>query len=653
MEGTRVESRKSTPADHSRMCRIRSRSSIIKKICHFSIILVSLAAGTLFAQEPQTATPDYSVSPNWFPQVLTPYKPQRIPTLDLTNSKDLSEAVRGGKLELTLSQLAAAVVENNLNLAVARYNIYFAQEDLLRAKAGQAARGVSAADAGIPNALFSSAIGAGVGNIAGLGGIGLTGSISGLQRSLALAPAGAYDPTFLFNVSLDRTVSPLNTLVVAGVPVVTTDSAFYQFGYQQAFTTGTSFRVAISNQRQLSTQQSLIYNPDVVSRMTVAVVQQLTNGFGFTVGRRFQTVARTNIEIVREWFLQQVDTILAQAESSYWDLVSAQEQVKATQEALDAAQKLYQDNKVEAELGVLAPLDVITAQSQMVSSQRDLTIAQTNLQQQELTLKTFFSKQLTDTLENAHIVATDPLPDPGNEDVPPIDDALATAMRNRPEVPRAQETIENDQVAIKVTRNFLKPTFNVFGFFASSGLSGDQLIAISPGAAGVLVRGGLGQELNQFIRFKYPEYAVGFSLTIPIRNRSAIADNIRSNLEERQAETSLQETQNLIEVQVRSGIITSMQANSQVAATRESVDYSRRALTAEQEKQAAGLSTPYDVILAQRNLLDAQLADVQARVRYAKALVMLNRSMGVLAEKSHINEEDAFRGRISQGGKIE
>jgi outer membrane protein len=617
-------------------------------------MVLLLAARASMAQAAQSETPDYSADPKLFPHIFSPYKPRQIPPPDLSNTKTLSQMTREGKIELSLSQLAAAVVENNLDIAVARYNNSFAQADLLRSKGGQAARGVATAGAGIPDALFSSALGAGIGNVAGFGGgIGTTGSISGSQRSFTISPRGAFDPTFIFDFSWDRTSNPLNTLVVAGSPAVTSNTTFYNFGWQQAFTTGTSFGVEFSSQRQSSTQRSLIYNPDVISRMNVTVVQQLTNGFGFEVNRRFQTVARNNLKIVRGWFEQQVNTILAQAQSSYWDLVSAQEQVMATEQALKAAQQLYEDNKRRAEIGTMAPLDVVTAEAQVASSQRDLIVSQTNLQQQELSLKIFFSKQITDVLGDAQIVATDRLPGPQDADVPALAEALSAAARNRPEMPQALGVVMNDQVAVKVTRSFLKPTFNVFGLFATAGLYGNQLISNPAGGFPILLQGGLAQELNQFIRFRYPEYAVGFALTIPIRNRSALADNARAGLNERQAETSLQKTRNQIEVEVRAAIIGLMQAKAQVTAGLRAVDYSKQALDGEQKRLAGGTSTPYKVILAQRDLSAAELAEVQAGTSYAKAQVEMDRSMGLILEKNHIDLEDALRGRIAQGERRE
>jgi len=629
---------------------IRRNSRRCRRMTHFVLILAIalLCAQAAIAQTTQPKAPDYSANPKWFPNPVSTYKQQRIPALDLTNPKSLSDMIRDGKIELSLQQLAAAVIENNLSLAVDRYNNYFAQADLLRTKAGQAARGVQSAGVAIPDALFSAAIGAGLGGGGGqAGGVGSVGGITASPRTLTVSPRGGFDPAFTFDLSWDHTSSPLNTLVVAGSPVVTTNTTFFSFGYQQAFTTGTSFSVDLANERQSSTQQSLIYSPDVISRMSVIAVQQLTNGFGRAFNRRFQTVARNNVEFVREWFLQQVNTTLAQAEDSYWNLVSAQEQVKATQQALQAAQRLYEDNKRQAEVGTLAPLDVVSAQSQVASTQRNLIVAQTNLQQEELTLKTFFSRQITDAMGEAQIVATDPLPAPQDADIPPLDEAIATAARNRPEVPEAEANLRNDQVAVKVTQNFLKPTFNVFAQFATSGLSGNQFVTTAGGVP-ILVRGGAGQELGQLFRVKYPEYAIGFALTIPIKNRSALADNARSTLQERQSEITVQNTQNQIGVQVRTASITLMQAKAAVTAATSAVEFSRQSEDAEEKKRTAGLSTPYNVILAQRNLLDAQLAEVQARASYANALVEMQQAMGILMEKSHIDPEDALRGHITQ-----
>ena len=608
----------------------------------FSLLLrawtaLLLLSGTPLLQAAEPAAVDFSANTNWFPKFYKPYQSRQLPPPDLSNSKTLNQMIREGKLELSLAQLEQAVVENNLDIAVARYYNSMAQADVLRAKGGQAARGVDAAGGSVPTELFAAAIGAAVGGIGNLGGIGVTGSISGQQRAVNITPRGAFDPAFLMNFSWDRTTSPLNTLVVAGSPAVTPNTTFYQFGWQQAFTSGTSFSVQMSNQRQSTTQQNLIYNPTVISRMSVNLTQQLMSGFGFTVNRRFQTVARNNLKIVREWFRQQVVTTLAQAQNSYWDLVSSQEQVRSSEQALRAAQQLLDDNSKMEKAGTLAPLDVTQAKAEVAARQRDLIVAQTNLQTQEMALKIYFSKEITDALGDASIKATDPLPEPQASDIPPLPEALTTAMQNRPEVPQVEGTVFNNEVAVKFTRNFLKPTFNVFGLFATAGLYGNRLALNSAGGAPILVSGGLAQELTQFIHFKYPEYAVGFALSIPLRNRSATADNGRAQLDERQSETNLERTRNQIDLEVRKALIGLLQTKSQVAAAHSAVEFNQQNLDADQKKLRAGVLTPYDVTLAQRDLLAAELAEVQAQASYAKALVELDRATGTTLEKNHMD----------------
>lgn len=612
----------------------------------FLLFALALLPATCAAQTGAVKTPDYGLGQKWFPHVLAPYKQSSIAPANLDNSQGLSQMVHDGKIELSLTQLAQLVVENNLTLAADRYNYGFAKTDLLRSQGGQAARGVAAAGANIPDAFFTAAIGSGVGNLAGLGGIGLNGAITETTRTIVLTPRGAYDPTLIFNASWDRTASPLNTLVVAGIPDVLTNTAFYQLGWEQAFTTGTSFSVAFTNQRQGSTQNSLLFQPNVISRITIGVVQQLTNGFGRTVNRRFITASHNDISIVRNWFEQQVDTTLAQAEDAYWNLVLAQEQVESSQQAVKAAMDLLADSQVRATIGVMDPLDVLTAESGVAAARRDLIVAQTNLDQQQLSLKTLFAKQITESLGDVRIVATEPLPQPKPSDVPDLNDALHTAMMNRPELPQAQGAADNDKLALKLTRNLLLPTFNVYGYFAPGGLAGDSYANLS--GTRVLEQAGLPQALAEVFEGKFPEYAYGFTLTIPLRNRQAIADNIRATIDEQQDDVAYKRTANQITVQVRNAISTLVQARDQVEAAEQATDYSRQNAAAEQTKLNLGASTPYNVILAQNAVLNAELAELQTRVAYANALVVMDVSTGTILGKVHIDIDQALAGRLSR-----
>lgn len=608
-------------------------------------LLLHFVLGTsALAQQAGQQMPDLSKTDS-FPNVLSPYRSKKLPSPDFNNAR-VAELIRDGKLQLSIKDLTTAVMENNLDIASARYARLFSQTDVLRAKAGGAPRGSQAYS--IPSGLFAGALGQGLGStFAGVSRAD-TPAISGGARAVFISPRGGFDPAITFNLSVNHSNSPLNTLRVAGVTNSISHTAAFQARYAQALASGTTFTVAFNTLRQTSNQRNLRFNPAYTPDFSFTVTQELLSGFGFAVNRRFLTVANNGQQISREYFRQQVTAVVAQAQNSYWDLVAFREVVRSAEQALTVAQQLYEDNKKQAEVGTLAPLDVVAAESEVASRQRDLIIAQTNLQKAEIQLKTLISRRLDDTLAAAQIESTDPLPDPNDADVPKMDEALAAAQQNRPELRQAEGNIMNQQVAVDFSKDALKPSLNLFGQVSSSSLYGRQVIPGPDGAPAVVIPGGWGSAMTQLAHFDYPSYSVGVSLVIPIKNRSAQADNLRARLEQRQTETSLQRTRNQIALEVRNAVIGLMQTKAQVEAAQKTVEFERQTLDAERKKLAAGTSRPYNVILVQRDLLNAQLAAVQARAGYAKARVEMDRATGVLLEKNQIDPAAAPRGEFSK-----
>jgi outer membrane protein len=584
-----------------------------------------LLASPLMAQSGSSNKFDYSKNLDSFPQFYRVYKTRRVPDVDLRNTPRIADSIRYGKLVLSLAGLKEMVLENNLDIAYASFNTSFADIDLLRARGGGAPRGAPGVQ--IPSSLFAGALGAGLGSVGGLGGGGSAGGVSGGARAVFAAPRGTYDPAILFNFSVDRTTSPLNTIVVSGVPTVTTHTTSLQTRYVQAFTSGTSISIGFNNQRQSSTQGFLLYNPSFSSTFSFTITHQILNGAGFRVNRRLIEVAENGRQVTREAYRQQVIASLAKAQNLYWDLVAARDSVRAAEKSLAVAQQLYQDNSVREQEGYLSHLDVETAEAEVASRQRDLIVAQTNLKMVEANLKNALSKQIDDALGEAQVETVDSLPEPKASDMPELAQALRTAMTNRPEILQAEGNLRNQEVAIKYAKNLLLPTLYLFGVYNGVGLYGDRLIG------DIRIPGGISQALRQVRRFSYPDYAFGFSLSIPIRNRSAQADNLRAKLDKQQTDMSIQMTRSDIDLEVRKAVIGLIQAKSQVEAATKARELGEQNLSAEETRLLNGISTPYGVILRQRDYLAAQLAEVQARVAYAKALVEMNRSTGILDTK--------------------
>jgi outer membrane protein TolC len=594
------------------------------------------AASSSFAQAPSSQLPDYTHGASAFPAILSPYKPEDITPLSLENSPRLNDLIRDGRLALTLSDAMALAIENNLDLAVQRFTRPIAEVDVLRTSSGQAARGVPGAL--LPSGLSAGALGVGVNQGGGPGGVGNAGGISGGGGAVQVGQAGTFDPAVSFNTSYDRTSSPLNSIVVAGVPQVTTASAAGSLSLTQLLPTGTSYTFTTSGISQNSTQRSLLFNPAVVSRMAVGVNQPLLSGFGSLPNKRFLMVAANNVVTSSQLFRGQVTSVVVQVERAYWDLTASRQAIAAAARALDAARQLVKDTEARVEVGTAAGVDVITAQAAAASAERDLIVAQTTRQLQQAQLKNLIARNNDPELDAAEIDPTDPLPDPINERVPDLQAALAAALEHRPEVLTAQQDLKNQDITTEFTRNGMLPTVSAFALYAGSGLTGDS-IALS---------GGLGSSLRQDFAAQYPEYAAGVSATVVLRNRSAQADNLRARLEEQQLQVQLQRTRQQIGLEVRQAIISVMQGAAQVQASHEAVRLAQRAADAEREKLEVGVSTGYDVILRERDLLTARQADVTASAAYAKALVDFERATGATLERNGIQLADALAGTASR-----
>jgi outer membrane protein TolC len=554
----------------------------------------------------------------------------------LENSPRLGSLIHDGKLELSLSDAVALTLENNLDIVVGRYTIPFSQTDILRTKSGQANRGFTGAL--FPGELNSGAIGAGVTSSGSTGGTGNAGGITGGGGAVSIGSVGAFDPSVSFGFSFDRVTSPLNSLVVSGIPTTTSYATSLSFSYAQAFTNGASYSVSFSGLRQSTTQQNTLFNPDVTSRLAIGFNQPLLNSRGYLPNERFMLVARTNINTATEVFRQQVITSVATLQNAYWDLAAFQLNVQVAQNSLAVSKELLEENRKQEQIGTMSHLDVVTAESQAAASARDLILAQTALEQQVTTVKQLISKKGDAALDAATIVVTDQMPQPSEADLPDMKAALQTAQANRPEIREGQNNLQNQDVAIAYTKNNQLPSLSVFGLAAGSGLQGNTLLAT----------GGVAGSLAQTFSAQYPEGAFGASFSAIIRNRSALADSARAQLERNQLQVGLQNTRNQVVMQVQQARIGIIQGKSQVEAAQEAVRLAQLTLDGERKKLEVGISTSYNVVLRERDLVTAQYAEVQALDTYVKAMVALDQATGTTLDRNGIQLNDALSGTVSE-----
>jgi outer membrane protein TolC len=629
-----------------------------------------LIAQSLHAQATGTNTPVSMKFGNdqWFPGFWRPYISPYVPAPKMSNSERLHSLIGDGKLRLSIEDVLALALENNLDISVARYNLGYAQTDLLRAKSGGATRGVPGAFTS--SALFSGAIGSGVSSISS-GSTTSASSVTGTGGATNVGVIGCCDPIAGAQFGWDRNTSPLNYVVVSGLPVVTTQTTSGVAYFGQGFLTGTSYAVAVQGYRQSTTSLNTLFNPVVPTGLTVGFDQQLLNGFGYRVNAKFIRIAQNDVKISNSIFRQQVITTVAQVLNLYWDFLSFKENVRVAEQALAYSQKLLSDNKRQVEIGTLAPIEVVRAESEVATDQQNLIVAQTSLEQQGELIKTALSRKVDVDLINTHVDAVDNLPEPKPDDIPPLDEALKLAVQNRPEFEQADLNARYMDIVVKANRNALLPTLDLFATYSPSGLSGLSSV-LGPCPAGYTPNGnqclasgletiarpmissyqGISQSLSQLFHGNYPNYSFGFTLQFPLRNRAAQADAARALLEQRQLTEQVQRQKNQVEQDVRNAEIGVIQAKAQIEAAAKAVVLAQKTLDAEQKKFQLGESTVFLVIQAQRDLVTAEGNEVKARSAYAKAITQFHQATGTILAKYHIEMNDALQGKVTRPPNI-
>jgi len=604
---------------------------------------------------------NYSKPRLHFPNPIAPYMPTTVSPPNLSNTPRIEQLMQNGKLMLSINDAVALAMENNLDIAIARYNLNIADTDIMLANAGQATRGVNTGvvqgtPGGGTGTTGSQGGGAG-GTTAGAGGAG-TGSSGLVTSTLGVGSAiPSFDPVLTGSLQFDRNnILSASTFAAAATAQNSTTA---NFTYQQGFHWGTNLSVGFNNTRATTSSPFSIASPQLNSNFRFSLSQPLLQGFGFVPTTRFIRIAKNNREISDVAFRLQVITTVDQIETIYWDMVNAYENVKVQQESLALAQKTLGDNKKQVEIGTLAPIEIVRAQSVVAADQQSLIVAQTNLQLQQLLMKNALSRTMVDpVLAEAEVIPTSALVIPANETITPIQDLLNDALSHRAELVESRIDLTNRDLNNRTTKNALLPTLSVFAYYGGSGLGGSQNPANLCGNPGsvpglcstspVIGNTGYSDTLSQLVDSTAPDKGVGLQLTIPLRNRAAQANQVRAELEYRQAQMRLQQLENQVRIEVRNAQFAVQQNRASVEAAQAAVELARQSLDAEQKKYALGASTTTLVLQTQRDLTQSLSNLVAAKATYEKSRIELDRATGVTLTRLGIQIADAERGQVTK-----
>lgn len=624
-----------------------------RSIVRFFVLVVLICASWsgLYSQEQHSG--DYINGASYFPTVVAPYKAHHIAEPNLTNSARINTLVQNGNIMLSLDDAITLALENNLDLVIARYNLPIADTDILRTKSGANDRGVNTGivqgtpGAGVAGIGGGTAGGGAGGTVAAAGGAG-TGTGGLVSSTLGVGPpVDSFDPLLTSTLGYQHTNTPQSNTVISGVPSLLQGSGEENFGYQQGFSTGTLLNVTFNNSRVTSNSTRTFLVPQLNSNFLIQARQHLLEGMSLASNRRFITIAKNNREIADEAFRQQVIFTVTQIETLYWNLVTAYEDEKAKERALASAQQLEANNRKQVQAGTIAQIEIVNAQAQEAASQQALITSQTNLQLQQLLMKNAITRNENDpVLANASVVPTDRIQLPPSEPVVPTQDLVNEALQHRPELAQARIDLSNRTISKRAARNALLPTVDLVANYGGTGLAGAANPNFtSTGTPSIANNGGYFDALSA--TSGHPTYFAGVSVNIPIRNRAAQADQIRSELEYRQAEVRLQQLENTIAIDVRNAQFAVQQNRAAVDAALKAREFATQSLDAEQKKLAQGLSTTYNVLTQMSNVSTAESNLVNAMSAYESSKLQLDIVTGRTLEMLGINIQDAETGNVT------
>jgi len=595
---------------------------------------------------------DYTRAKLALPLPYSIFTPENVGAPRLTNTPRLGDLLKDGKIYLSLSDAVTLALENNFDIAIARLNLDIADTDILRAHAGSTLRGVSTGlVAGTLGGSSTTTIGGG-----GPGGttIATGGSATGIGGLVSSTNGGGplpenFDPYVTGTLQLEHATYPFgSSYAVFGSPTnqySNTNSSIYDFTYNQGFRAGENLTVSFNNSRYVSSWPGTTSKAgaEVQSNFRVMVTQHLLQSCCAWVNTRYIVQAKNDRQITDSSFRQQVIYTVTQVEDIYWALVSAYQDEQAKEEALTQSKKLLSDNQKQLEIGTLAPLDVINAQSGVASDQQALISSQSNLEYQQLIMKQAIARDLNDTaLTAAPVIPTDRVSTERLAEEDLAADALVEkAYANNPQIEQAALDLKNDKLTVRAFKNGLLPTVDAYAFYGASAAGG--LYGTTPLAAT-----GYGQAFGNLFNNSTPDKGIGLNVTIPIRNRTAQADQARSQMEYRQAEMRLQQLYTQIRIEVINAQYALTNDRAALDAAQKAKEFNGQSLEDEKKKYALGASTTANVLQQSRNLAAAEDNLFNAEAAYAKDRASLRELLASTLDAYHISLPDAAMGTVTQ-----
>jgi outer membrane protein TolC len=439
---------------------------------------------------------------------------------------------------------------------------------------------------------------------------------------------------------------------ISGGQVIETDNNQYNGGVSQALRWGGgNFTIGWNNTRQESNSNNATINPLFTTNFTASYVQPLLRGFRIDGTRQQIQVTKINRDMSDVQLRATVTTTLANTRNAYWDLVYAVQSVEVTRQSLALAEKLVEDNKMRVEIGTMAEIDVVQAQSEAATRLQALVQAEATRRTAELALKRLIVGGTQDTLWSAELNPVD-RPQTAAEPID-LEGAVRNALDKRTDLIQAREQLKSSDITIDYLRNQLLPAVDLTATYGAIGRGGTQLRRSGQGTLGgqVLetIPGGYGDAFAYLRGFDFPNWNVRVDISYPLGNSTAQVSHSRAKLQLQQTQAQLKALELQVATEVTNAALTVQSNLQQVDTARAAAELAQRRLEAEQSKFDVGLSTNFFVVQAQRDLADARNSELRAVLNYRKSLVDFQRVQEAAAGRGGVTAVAGAGGGTGSG----
>jgi outer membrane protein len=458
---------------------------------------------------------------------------------------------------------------------------------------------------------------------------------------------GDYDPalntTFTTSTNKSAITNYTNTST-AGFNK--SDRLNWNIQFRQNVKTGGNFNVQWGSSRSFNNSTYQSFNPQYGGTLTLSYTQPLLRNLRLDSTRANIKLVNLDLKNTDSQFKQKVTDTVANIQSQYWSLVSAIRDYDIKRNSVRLAQINLRDNRRKVEVGTLAPIDVTDAEATMAQRQVDLISSEETLLSQENALRALVSTDRTSEIWNKAIVPTD-TPDFKEYKVD-MDEAITTALKNRPELEQSEITVTRLNINRKLAENNRKWQLDVTGQYGNSGTAGPQSYLINPNTGQPILDangkqipntpeafvGGIGTAYKNIFTEGYYNWQIQVTLNIPLRNRNVDAQIAQYDIQKRQELMRRKQTEQSIQVDVRNAVQQLETRRNQVKTAEEGRKFSQERLDGEVKRNDAGLSQNYLVLQRQNELAQAEYTYLQAQINYKKSIITLQKAMYTLLESN-------------------